>query len=397
MFSRLKLILLILLLLPLVLSAHQRSESYSKFNIELQPESYKVEAVFTVQLGVLSRMDRPLTVDWKEILKSEILNGISVGGDCLSLKKPEILSSRSTGYFRLSWSELCKGQFYNVRNNIFFDDDLSHSHISSIILNGNFLPEKLFTNQSRVWNIKELTNPNRNESSSFFDYFILGLKHISSGFDHIVFLIGILLLNQNRRLLLIAVTGFTIGHSITLTLGVLNMMSPSTSFVESLIGYSILLVALEYIARKTDQVLTYTKILVLIFVAFIFFYIVFGQDSYLIGLIGLGIFSISYLLLISRVQKFNLSIAVTSLFGLVHGFGFSGSLSEVGLPEGRIFQALLGFNLGVEAGQILIVCSLVALAFLGRGIRSDYKESAKIILASLLLSLGSFWFVERIF
>ena len=123
----------------------------------------------------------------------------------------------------------------------------------------------------------------------------------------------------------------------------------------------------------------------------------FGQDSYLIGLIGLGIFSISYLLLISRVQKFNLSIAVTSLFGLVHGFGFSGSLSEVGLPEGRIFQALLGFNLGVEAGQILIVCSLVALAFLGRGIRSDYKESAKILLASLLLSLGSFWFVERIF
>ena len=65
MFSRLKLILLILLLLPLVLSAHQRSESYSKFNIEQQPESYKVEAVFTVQLGVLSRMDRPLTVDWK--------------------------------------------------------------------------------------------------------------------------------------------------------------------------------------------------------------------------------------------------------------------------------------------------------------------------------------------
>ena len=388
MFSRLKLILLILLLLPLVLSAHQRSESYSKFNIELQPESYKVEAVFTVQLGVLSRMDRPLTVDWKEILKSEILNGISVGGDCLSLKKPEILSSRSTGYFRLSWSELCQGQFYNVRNNIFFDDDPSHSHISSIILNGSFLPEKLFTNQSRVWNIKELTNPNRNESSSFFDYFILGLKHISSGFDHIAFLIGILLpfVREPDK------------HGSIIFGAVLSAFShKSTSFVESLIGYSILLVALEYIARKTDQVLTYTKILVLIFVAFIFFYIVFGQDSYLIGLIGLGIFSISYLLLISRVQKFNLSIAVTSLFGLVHGFGFSGSLSEVGLPEGRIFQALLGFNLGVEAGQILIVCSLVALAFLGRGIRSDYKESAKILLASLLLSLGSFWFVERIF
>jgi len=369
MYSRLKLILLILLLLPLVLSAHQRSESYSKFNIEQQPESYKVEAVFTVQLGVLSRMNRPLTADWKEILKSEILNGISVGGDCLSLKKPEILSSRSTGYFRLSWSELCQDQFYNVRNNIFFDDDPSHSHISSIILNGNFLPEKLFTNQSRVWNIKELTNSNRNESASFFDYFMLGLKHISSGFDHIAFLIGILLLNQNRRLLLIAVTGFTIGHSITLTLGVLNMVSPSTSFVESLIGYSILLVALEYVARKTDQVLTYTKMLVFIFITFIFFYIVFSLDSYLIG----------------------------SLFGLVHGFGFSGSLSEVGLPEGRIFQALLGFNLGVEAGQILIVCSLVALAVLGRGIRSEYKERAKMLLASLLLSLGSFWFVERIF
>tara|TARA_B110000196_G_C21120134_1_gene652750 strand:- start:316 stop:1509 length:1194 start_codon:yes stop_codon:yes gene_type:complete len=394
---RLRFYLLILLILPLALSAHQRSESYSKYKIEQQEDSYSIDAVFTVQLSVLSRMDRPLVPDWQEILIAEILNGISLGDDCLKKTKPKFLSSRSTGFFRLSWSESCQDQFKEINNNVFFDNEPGHAHISSVTIDGNFYPEKLFTNQSRIWNTKEFNDSNNNESSSILDYFMLGLKHISSGFDHIAFLIGILLLNQKKRLLLLAITGFTIGHSITLSLGVLNMVSPSTSFVESLIGYSILFVALEYIARKTNQVASYTKSLLLLFVFFIIFYSLYGQGSHLIGLIGLGIFSISYLLLINRGKSLNLSIAVTSLFGLIHGFGFSGSLSEIGLPDERLFGALLGFNLGVEAGQILIVILLLTLGVAGSNIKVEYQDKAKMLLAAFLLSLGSFWFIERIF
>ena len=187
------------------------------------------------------------------------------------------------------------------------------------------------------------------------------------------------------------------GHSLTLALGVMNFVSPSTSFVESLIGYSILLIALEFLAKETNQYQYYSKVFFFISIPFLILYNFFGINSYLLGLFGIVLFTVSYFNLSNRFRDYNLSTAVTSLFGLVHGFGFAGTLTEVGLPEDRIVSALLGFNLGVETGQIIIVLLFLLTFFLLRNFQSIKALNLEPFAAVSLAALGSFWFIERIF
>ena len=150
-------------------------------------------------------------------------------------------------------------------------------------------------------------------------------------------------------------------------------------------------------AKETKQYVFYSKVFFLVSVPFLIFYNFFGIPSYLVGLCGVVLFTISYLNFSNRLKNSNLSIATTSLFGLVHGFGFAGNLAEVGLPEDRLIPALLGFNLGVEAGQIIIVLLFFLLVSLLRNIQYVRAFNLEPLAAVFLASLGSFWFISRIF
>lgn len=146
-------------------------------------------------------------------------------------------------------------------------------------------------------------------------YGLLGVEHILSGTDHLLFVIGLLFLVGFQRRLLLTITAFTLAHSVTLAasaLGALTLRSPP---VEATIALSIVLVALEALH---------------------------GRDT-----------------LTRRWPA-----VVAFLFGLVHGLGFAGALAEIGLPERHRNIALLTFNVGVEAGQLLVVasCAVVYLA-----------------------------------
>ena len=101
----------------------------------------------------------------------------------------------------------------------------------------------MFASQTDVWQINSLSQPNRNQSS-YWGYLISGIEHILSGWDHLAFLLGLILLYQGRNLV-IAITGFTIGHSLTLGLGAMNVLRVHSEMVEILIGFSILLLAVE--------------------------------------------------------------------------------------------------------------------------------------------------------
>ena len=398
MYKRSRLYLLLLIFLSSSIVAHQRSESYSKVLINHYDNSFEVETVFSIQLSVLSKMQWPLSSNWEQEVSNHVKENFYIDSECEFKQIPRIFTSNSTGYTRLSWSEKCKGETVKLKNNAFFDLDPTHAHISTFKIDGESYPEKLFTSQSRTWEEGGLDSDKKNEDEgSIWDYFLLGIKHISTGYDHIAFLLGIILLNRRKRLLAIAITGFTLGHSLTLALGVMNFVSPSTSFVESLIGYSILLIALEFLAKETNQYVSYSKIFFYISIPFLIFYNFFGIDSYLIGLFGIMLFTVSYFNLSNSLRNSNLSLAVTTLFGLVHGFGFAGTLAEVGLPEDRIVSALLGFNLGVEAGQIAIVLLFLLVASRVRNIQIMRTLNLEPLTAVFLASLGSFWFIERIF
>ena len=398
MYKRTRFYFFLLVILSSSVSAHQRSESYSKVLINHYENNFEVETVFSIQLSVLSKIQWPLSSNWEQEVLSHVKSNFYIDSECEFKEMPKFFTSITTGYIRLSWSEECQGEVVKLKNNAFFDLDTTHAHISTFKIDGQSYPEKLFTSQSRSWQEGVLDRNRGNENEgSIWDYFLLGIKHISTGYDHIAFLLGIILLNRRKRSLLIAITGFTLGHSLTLALGVMNFVSPSTSFVESLIGYSILLISLEFLAKETEQYELYSKSIFFISIPFLIFYSFFGINSYLLGLFGIVLFTISYFNLSNRLRDFNLSIAVTALFGLVHGFGFAGTLTEVGLPEDRIVSALLGFNLGVEIGQITIVLLFFLIVSLLRNIQYLRGLSLEPLAAVFLASLGSFWFIERIF
>ena len=173
-----------------------------------------------------------------------------------------------------------------------------------------------------------------------------GVRHILIGPDHILFLIGLLLLGGGWKALVRIVTAFTIGHSITLSLAALGIVSPPARLIEPAIALSIVLVGADNLVRGR------------------------GRD----------------------VRAW-----IALVFGLVHGFGFANVLREFGLPQEALGWSLFSFNVGVEIGQLAIVLVVATLLAAIRrrsdatGYRVAYAGSVVVIAA------GSYWFVERLF
>jgi hydrogenase/urease accessory protein HupE len=173
-----------------------------------------------------------------------------------------------------------------------------------------------------------------------------GIQHILIGPDHILFLIGLLLLGGSVRRLLVVVTSFTLAHSITLSIAALNIFSPSSRVVEPLIALSIVYV---------------------------------GCDN----------------LLIRGGRDVRAWIAFA--FGLVHGFGFASVLREMDLPTRALGWSLFSFNVGVEIGQLMVVV-LVASALAALRYRSEAAGRRLAFAGSIVVVLaGTFWFVQRVF
>ena len=174
----------------------------------------------------------------------------------------------------------------------------------------------------------------------------LGIMHIFTGPDHILFILGLILLGGSLRSLLKTVTAFTVAHSITLTVAATGLWTPASKYVEPLIALSIVAVAFENLRRKRD-----------------------GADWR--PLIAFG-------------------------FGLIHGFGFAGGLTEAGLPHSALGWALVSFNVGVECAQASIV--LFVTPWLAALAKSKPLVSYRVVTSgSIAIALaGAFWFVERI-
>ncbi len=191
-----------------------------------------------------------------------------------------------------------------------------------------------------------------NDNSLLSEYGKLGIEHILGGYDHLLFLLCVVWLAFTVRRILLAVTGFTIAHSVTLGLAALGVVTPEIEPTEALIALSIIFVAAE-LARQNKGSLSWRY-----------------------------------------------PVAVSSVFGLLHGFGFASVLKEIGLPTDDVLMALFAFNLGVEVGQLLFILVLVLLAW------TVHKTSAGKfdLTATAFQRLGgyavgifaTFWFFERL-
>ena len=137
-------------------------------------------------------------------------------GSCELDQGPYLRSSLTTGYVSLRWRQVCDKESAEILFNLFFSEDSTHVHIATINIDEQPYPEKIFTVSSKSWTQSSAFNKEKSSAySSFYDYLELGVKHILTGLDHIAFLLGLLLLNLKARTLIIVITGFTVGHSIT--------------------------------------------------------------------------------------------------------------------------------------------------------------------------------------
>ena len=181
-------------------------------------------------------------------------------------------------------------------------------------------------------------------------YFVLGVEHILGGIDHLLFVLALLILVKGWKKLTGTITMFTVAHSITLALATLGFVHVPSPPVEAIIALSIVFVACE---------------------------IIHGRQ----GKAGLT----------ERAPWI-----VTLTFGLLHGLGFAGALSEVGLPGNAIPMALLFFNVGVEAGQLLFVVGMLALIGLLKFIKFPMPGWVHFIPPYVIGSVAMFWVIERI-
>ncbi len=387
---------LLLLALSSELSSHQRSESYSKWVVEEQGNESLISISFSIRLSNLNRLEGPLTGDWQKRVSDKITSSFSTNTECSFEEKPISVTSKQDDIFRISWALLCSSELEKINTAIFFNQDPTHSHIARYIYSSDLSIEKLFTSQTRVWNLKDIKLEKNTVNSSFKEYVLLGMKHISTGYDHLAFLLGLLLLNQGIRRLLLAITGFTLGHSLTLSLAVVDLVRPVGSFVEALIGYSIALLGLEFLIRRRKDSSVYIYSAASFLALFLLLYLVFFKGSFTLGLFGLFLFSICYFILVKDDRSIFFSLIIASIFGLIHGFGFGGFLFEVGFSEDNLLRALFGFNLGVEAGQIMAIILFLSSFYVLRKLKIMNQSYSNPILATFLVSLGTYWFVYRI-
>jgi hypothetical protein len=173
-------------------------------------------------------------------------------------------------------------------------------------------------------------------------FLILGFEHILTGYDHVLFLFGLLLVGRGLRQLVAIVTSFTIAHSVTLSLATLGLIEPTAWTIEAAIALSIVYVGVENLVSANVS------------------------------------------------QRWKIAFG----FGLIHGFGFSNILREMELPRSSLAVSLLTFNTGVEIGQITII--LVMFPLLRLMGRTHYHVLVTRYGSALMVVIGLYWFFERV-
>ncbi len=177
----------------------------------------------------------------------------------------------------------------------------------------------------------------------------LGVEHILSGYDHLLFILSLMMLVPNLRLLIATISAFTVAHSLTLGLSMFGLIHFSVAYDEALIALSILFLAREILKGDT------------------------------------------------RTLSYRFPWIVALLFGLIHGMGFATALREIGLPENHRIATLFLFNVGVEMGQLLFIMIVLGARRLLLPIVASYRQRIRYATLYAIGTISAYWFIERIF
>jgi hydrogenase/urease accessory protein HupE len=377
----LAILLIIFISFPKLAEAHSYSASYTKITMDTK----KTEVVFTLDslsiIELLPDIDQNKTwvLEKSEIKKNKhhieelITEGLTLDRNnkeqTPSVEKMELVKKDNKVFLStyMTFPAFSPGDTI-VYNDGFYFNDTGTNYVD--LISASFMgqtSEAILQGKERSWTIlltevqqeqgeDQTTQPNTvkkqpeaaepdqtSSTSSWFSFFKLGMLHILTGYDHLLFLFALLLRKQTFKQYAAIVTSFTIAHSITLSLAVLGWITLPSRFVEAVIAFSICYVADEIIFRK----------------------------------------------------EIRHRWSVTFVFGLIHGLGFASILREMSIPKSHLAVALLNFNLGIEAVQLsLVILLLPLLTYMFK-----LKNSRKIVIygSYAIVAMGAIWLVQRIF
>lgn len=284
-----------------------------------------------------------VAVRWKQpvvrVMGSQLLPVLP--GDCAGIGNPEVIR-KDTG-MEAVWNIACPG---GLVGKIVGVEGIPASRADVLLRIG--LTDGRSLNHLLTGDHPNFTIPEQESLLAVLtSYTKLGLEHILTGFDHLLFVLGLTLLVGYGRLLLWTITAFTLGHSVTLALAVLGFVNFPPAPIEAGIALSIYILGIE-LARADRKTLLRTY-----------------------------------------------PWLVAGLFGLLHGLGFAGALAEVGLPEGEIPLALFSFNLGIELGQLAFVGGVLLFWAFLRKLPFAWPRIVQLLPVYAIGSLAAFWFFER--
>ncbi|BBI35651.1 membrane protein [Cohnella abietis] len=366
-------------LLVLLLSFEHRADAHGYSATYSTLELYKSKTEFIYALDDLSVIelvggdtnnDRTLdskefaAVDQKllEILKSKV--DLKINGESTEWTQIEsLIMHGKKAILKASFPAVAAEQQIQLTDQLYMNDTASNYVNLLTIYYGNQKSTAAIAGSNRTWTMQITENdyaglqsgdaspqqqqPEEAASSStmggWLSFFVLGMNHILSGYDHLLFLFSLLIARQTFKQYAGTITAFTVAHSITLALTVTGVIHISSRIVEPLIALSICYVALDNLIRK----------------------------------------------------KVSYRWILTFIFGLIHGMGFADILTEMNIPKSELVVNLISFNVGIETVQVIIVALLLpALALLYR-----WKHSRRVVVAcsAVALMLGGLWLVERVF
>lgn len=395
-------ILGLLVVLPAAsLRAHTRSVSYSTW--ELTKTGASVRAQVTLldlsRIGVASPLSPEGVARASRILARD-LHLFSGDRPCARLSEPSPRRARE-GWTAWAWKIECpQARNLSIRSVLLLDAAPSHLHFARVRLSDGSVVERVLSEAAPDWPLDIAAGELEiaGSGSSLTDYWGIGVQHILSGWDHLAFVIALLLLARTFGEVVTLVTGFTVAHSVTLGLAVLGVLQPDSAAVEALIGFSIALVGAEnaWLLGDRGRLVPTALLLGLVAMAALAAIGVGILSPWI--LLGLALFCGCHFGLLSKaLRPARLRAAIAFAFGLVHGFGFGGFLTGLGLPTDRVAPALLGFNLGVEAGQLAVVAVAWPLLLWLERVRAGGARLVAELGSAAVCGLGVFWFLGRVF
>ncbi|NNE83835.1 MAG: HupE/UreJ family protein [Alphaproteobacteria bacterium] len=356
-----------LVLIPVNAAAHKPSDSY----LNLSVAGDRIDGQWDIALRDLEFAvgvdgDGDGAISWAELqarhtaIAAYTLARLSISAGaaaCTVTPGEQLVDNHSDGtYAVLRFAAVCpaSGDTLDIGYGLFFDLDPQHRGLLQLTSGGQTRTAIFAPSSGR----QRFALDRPDVLAQGYDFLVNGIWHIWIGFDHVLFLLTLLLpamflrrggrweANESIRAasgqVLKIVTAFTLAHSITLSLAALGTIDLPTRLVESVIAASVVIAALNNI----------------------------------------------YPLVTRRLW------IVAFAFGLVHGFGFASVLADLGLPQGALVLALLGFNIGVEIGQLAIVAAFLPLAYLLRAWQF-YPRGGLQLGSALVVAVASVWLLER--